>query len=87
MSDSTSPNAPPVLSAVAFSTMRFWRNQTADPSPGASAIIPRVASSCGPVRDSRAGLSSSIATPSGMGPPDATGLALFALLCNICIEM
>src|SRR5215831_7223575 len=36
ISDSTRPNAPPVLSAVALIVIRFLRNQIACPSPGSS---------------------------------------------------
>jgi hypothetical protein len=35
ISDSTSPNAPFVIRAVAFIVIRFVRNQVASPSPGA----------------------------------------------------
>ena len=35
MNDSTSPNAPPVVSAVALTVILFGWNQVVSPSPGA----------------------------------------------------
>lgn len=38
--DSTSPYAPSVVSALALSTIRLWRNQVASPSPAPSVYMP-----------------------------------------------